>query len=94
MPCFLTVKVFALKGLLKLDIVCSVKVYKAFIVTIGCLVSLFFVVTLERLTNVSLLSGVSNYKLINKLLSLTLYVFLIKFIIDTYYKLDIIYELA
>ena len=63
-------------------------------VAIGCLVSPSIVVASERLTGDSLLSGVSNYKLINKLLSFTLYPSLVKFIIDTHYELDIIYELA
>ena len=69
MPYLPIVKAFALKGLRRLTIVCSVKVYKACVVAIGCLISLSVAAALERLASVSLLSGVDNYRLIDRLLS-------------------------
>ena len=72
----------------------SVKVYRSYIVTIGCLIPLSVVVTSEGLVRVSLLSGISNYRFINGLLSLTLYLSLVESVIDTHYELDIFGELA
>ena len=63
-------------------------------ITVGGLIPLSFVITSERLIRLSLLSGVSDYRLIDKLLSLTLYLSLVESIINTYYKLDILGELA
>ena len=42
----------------------------------------------------SLLSGVSDYRSIDRLLALTLYLSLVKSIIDTHYELNILGELA
>ena len=94
MPCFPTVEAFALEGLLRLAVVCSVKVHWAFMVAIGCLVSPSIVVASERLTSVSLLSGVSNYRLVDRLLSLTLHPSLVESVIDTHHELNIVCELA
>ena len=84
--------VFAVE--LRLTIVSSVKVYRSRVVTIGGLIPLFIIIISERLVKLSLLSGVSDYKFINKLLALILYLSLIESVIDPYYELNILGELA
>ena len=79
---------------LRLIIVSSVKVYKSYIVIIKGLIPLSVVVTSDKVVKLSLPSSVSDYRLINKLLTFTLYFSLIKSIIDTYYELNILGELA
>ena len=86
---FLTIVIiFALE--LRLTIVSSVKVYKSRIVTVRYLISLFIVILLKRLTGLLFLSGVSSYRLIERLLSFTFYLSFIKSVNDSYYKLYII----
>ena len=92
MSLFPIVIIFAVE--LRLIIVSNIKVYKSRIVTVRGFISLFIIITSERLIRLSLLSGVSDYKFINRLLAFTLYLSLIKSVIDTHYKLDIFGELA
>ena len=77
----------------RLIIVSNVKVYKSYIVVIKGLISLFIIIISERLIRLSLLSGVSDYKSIDKLLAFTLYLSFIKSVIDPYYELNILGEL-
>ena len=79
---------------LRLIIVSSIKVYKSRIVIIKGLIPLFIIIISERLIKLSLFSGVSNYRFINKLLAFTLYLSFIKSVIDPYYELNILGELA
>ena len=72
----------------------SVKVYRSRIVTIRGFASLSVIVTSDRVIRLSLPSGVSDYRSVNRLLSLTLYLSLVESVIDTYYELDILGELT
>ena len=84
--------VFAVE--LRLTIVGSVKVYRSRIVTVGGLIPLSIIITSERLVRLSLLSGVSDYRSIDRLLALTLYLSLVESVIDPYHELNILGELT
>ena len=58
---------------LRLIIISNIKVYKFYIVTIKGFISLFIIITLKRLVRLLLFLKNSDYKSINKLLALTLY---------------------
>ena len=83
--------IFAIE--LRLIIISSIKVYKSYIIIIRSLISLFIIISLEKLIKLLFFSGVSYYKFINKLLAFTLYFSFIKSVIDLYYKLNILGEL-
>ena len=70
----------------------SVKVYRSRIVTIGGFASLSVIVTSDKVIRLSLPSGVNDYRSVDRLLSFTLYLSLVKSVIDTYYELDILGE--
>ena len=77
-----------------LVIVSYVKVYGSRIITVGGLVPPSVVVTSDKVVRLSLPSGVSDYRSVDRLLALTLHLSLVKSIIDTYHELDIFKELA
>ena len=86
--------VIALAVELRLTIVGSVKVYRSRIVTIGGLIPLSVVVTSDKVVRLSLPSGVSDYRSVDRLLALTLYLSLVKSVIDPHYELNILGELV
>ena len=79
---------------LRLTIIGSVKVYKSRIVTVRGLIPLSIIITSERLVRLSLFSRVSDYRFIDRLLALTLYLSLVESVIDPYYELNILGELV
>ena len=83
--------IFAIE--LRLTIIGSVKVYKSRIVTIKGLISLSVIIISERLVRLSLLSGVSDYRSVNRLLTFTLYLSLVESVIDPHYELNILGKL-
>ena len=87
-----TVVAFALE--LGLAVVGSVKVHGSRMITVGGLVPPSFVVTSERLIRLSLLSGVGDHGLVDRLLSLTLHLSLVESVVDAHHELDVLYELA
>lgn len=63
-------------------------------IAIGGLVSPSIIVTSERLSRLSLLSSVSIYRFIDRLLALTLHLSLVESVIDAHHELDILEELV
>ena len=94
MSLFSIVIVIPVEGSFKLTIVRYVKVYRSFIITVRGLILLIIIVSSDKVVRLSSPPGVSSYRLIDKLLALTLYLSLIKTVIDTYNKLDILGKLV
>ena len=94
MSLFSIVIVIPVEGSLKLIIVRYVKVYKSFIITVRGFILLTVIVSSDKVVRLPSLPGVSSYRLIDRLLALTLYLSLIKTVIDTYNELDILGELV